>query len=186
MIQDGIKSYMATKQFDLSKIPSHVHNGTDTNKINQKDIIPSQKFTAFLVTTLTGAGTEIDTINNIPNFTRIDFNGFAANNAGGGAATKRAIITGLAVTGNCVAYYSNGTSTGTSPVPIIMASNALYVDSTDLTKAQVSAANIYLCYAVDNTGAVIVSTTVSFTSSTITFTTTVASGWKLQGSLVIS
>ena len=33
MIQDGIEAYMTRKQFTISNLPNHEHNGTDTKKI---------------------------------------------------------------------------------------------------------------------------------------------------------
>lgn len=43
MIQDGINRYMTIKQFTLSKIPAHEHNGSDTVKVpvsSIKEAIP--------------------------------------------------------------------------------------------------------------------------------------------------
>lgn len=33
LIQQGIETYMQNKQFTVSKIPAHKHNGTDTNRL---------------------------------------------------------------------------------------------------------------------------------------------------------
>lgn len=41
LIQQGIQKYMATKQFDLSKILNHLHNGKDSNKLPISSISPS-------------------------------------------------------------------------------------------------------------------------------------------------
>lgn len=38
-IQDGISKYLAEKQYGLSRIPFHIHNGVDTDHVSYKDLI---------------------------------------------------------------------------------------------------------------------------------------------------
>lgn len=184
MVQDGINSYMNQKQYNYSKIPQHTHNGVDTVQISQANIINNSKKTTFLTTTLVSGGTEIDTLANISNVSRIDFMGFIANNAGGGAATKRAIINSHAEIGQC--YFADSTQTYPVGKNIIQACNSMYIDSGTLANNRVSTSNSNFCYSTDETSAVLVNTIISYTNQTITLTTILASGWKLQGALIIT
>lgn len=195
IIQDELQKYATRNQYGVSKIPYHTHNGTDASKIEEKNIIQNKKTSSFLQTTLVTGGTEVDTIVNVPNLSSISFLGFAANNAGGGAATKRAIINGLAEIGRCSLYADSTTGfIPATPISILQTSNSMYVDSTDLTKNRVTATNgdltdsVYtglFCYTIDDTGTELVRTVVTYTNSIVTFTTTIASGWKLQGALIL-
>jgi len=185
-IQQGIQTFMRSGQFNLTKIQSHEHNGVDTVKIKRENIINSVKKTTLLIDTNTTGGSlvVIDTIPNVSNLNRINFAGFIANNATG-SATKRAIINGQAEIGQC--YFTDSVQVVPATQNSIEACNYMYVDSTDLTKNRVGASNqYYLCYATDDTGAILVTTTVAYTNQTITFTTTLAAGWKLQGVLIIT
>ncbi len=49
MMQEEILSYMNKKQFEVSKIPRHEHNGIDTTRIKENDLLPTDNFTASLV-----------------------------------------------------------------------------------------------------------------------------------------
>lgn len=194
IVQDELQKNATKNQYGVSKIASHIHDGIGSQRIFQKDIIPNTKSSAFLFTTLTSGGTEIDSINNVPNLTSISFMGFAANNATGGSATKRAIINGHAEIGTC--SLTNGTNNyiPTSGISILQMSNSMYIDSTDLTKNRVAATNGNVvngnytgifCYVIDDTNTVLVNTVISYTNSILTFTTVLASGWKLQGGLIL-
>jgi meiotically up-regulated gene 157 (Mug157) protein len=188
-IQQGIQDYMVKKQYDYSKIPSHEHNGTDTVKISQKNIINNNKVTIDFEATPPGG---IGTIPNIPNLSRITFMGVLANNASGGTATKRFILNGVAEVGNC--YYINGTTEVSTGTNIVAIENNMYVDSTDLTKNRVGAGNgldaqhtNYLIYAQDNTTTVIGAMTVTYDEKNITLNvSTLATGWLLQGFLILT
>lgn len=196
LIKAGIHDYMTDKQFNLSKIPSHTHDGKDTNKILQKNVIPNQKVMTFMIEDTS----ETFTISNIPNITRISFLGFAANNKSA-PATKRAIINGIAEFGNCFGFSGSGTNisfasnVSLTPEPI-QAYNYMYTDTSNLTKTRVGAGNgsysggVYtsmLCRAADDTGGDVVALEItSYTSSSITFTCTLTADWKLQGTLILT
>jgi hypothetical protein len=186
-IQNGIDSYMNQKQFNASKIPSHVHNGTDTVKISAVDIIQNVKYSTFIEEDIS----ETFVITNVfSNMSKISFAGFAANNADGTSATKRAIINGETHFGRCFKFGGSGSSIKVIPQTfnLIQSSNFMYVDSTSLTNNRVGATNDnFLAYALDNTGSVVASLFVqSYTNSSISMTVDLATNWKLQGSLIFT
>lgn len=182
---EQILAYMSKKQFQTSKIPIHEHNGIDTVKIKERNIISNDKITTFLIVDTT----ETFSIVNLPNSKSIRFVGFAANNATD-PATERCIINGgielgptygFSGTGSSIAYDNN------IPVPFIQYSNAMFVDSTDVAKNRVAATNQYFAYAVDDGSNVLVSAElISATQTSMTMTITLAATWKLQGSLIIT
>ena len=191
----AILDYMRNKQYTVSKIASHEHNGTDTIKIKRENIINSVKKTTFLVdTNTTGSPLVIyDTIPNIANVNNITFMGFVANNAST-SATKRAIINGQAEIGICQGF-SDATTLINLPQNVIQMCNFMYIDQTDLTKNRVGATNGdittqnpfgYFTFVTDDTGTNVVKTVVSYANSIISLKTTLAAGWKLQGALIIT
>lgn len=193
LIQNEINSYMNTKQYNVSKIPNHLHNGTDTNKINGADIVNNAKMYSFLVQTKS----ETFTITNlIPNINRISFYGFSANNADGSAATKRCLLNGEAYLGNCIEFSGessvmtgNKISAATTPrrKSIIQSSNALYTDTANFNKTKVAASGLNLLYCVDDTGAVVTQLTIlSWNGTSVTFEAYVASNFKIQGNLLFT
>ena len=195
-IQQGIKDYMDSSQYGVTKIPSHLHNGVDTSRISQKDIISSDIHFAFYIEDVS----EDFTINNVPKYiTELNFSGFAANNKVG-AATKRAIINGKVFFGKAYTYTGSGTAISMSSTPnvsysFIQSGNSMYVDSTDLTKNRVGASQgLYdpvahtggFVTVTDDTGAVVASLGVkSFVGDTITLTSFLGTNWKIQGLLTI-
>ena len=188
-IQQGIQTFMRNGQFNLTKIQQHEHNGTDTVKISQKNIINNNKVTIDFTATPPGG---IGVIPNIPNLSRITFMGILANNASGGTATKRFILNGVAEVGNC--YYINGTTEVSTGTNIVAMFNDMYVDSTTLANNRVGAGNgldaqhtNYLVYAQDNTATVIGAMTVTYDEKNITLNvSTLATGWLLQGFLILT
>ncbi len=188
MIDSRIEMFMRQKQFNLSKIPNHFHNGTDSNRIAEVDLEQNNKNISGLIfdtsetVTLTGL--------NLRNIKGITLLGFAANNADGSPATKRAIINGEAQFGKCFGFTGAGTGAiqiTTSKVgdPFIQMSNGMYVDSTDLTKNRV-AIGPNLARAVDDTAAVMASLTIDdYTYTSLTLTCVVATNWKLQANIII-
>lgn len=182
---EQILAYMARKQFETSKIPIHEHNGIDTVKIKERNIVSNDKISTFLIVDTT----ETFSIINLPNAKSVKFTGFAANNATD-PATKRCIINGgielgptygFSGTGSTISYDNN------IPVPFIQYSNAMYVDSTTLANNRVSSTNQYFAYATDEGANVLLSAELtSATQTSMTMTITLAATWKLQGALIIT
>ena len=194
LIHQEIQSDKRLSQFNYDKIPAHEHNGIDTVKISQANIINNNKITVDFAATSPGG---IGVIPNIPNLSRITFMGILANNASGGTATKRFILNGVAEVGNC--YYINGTTEVSTGTNIIAIENNMYVDSTDLTKNRIGAGNgldaqhtNYLVYAQDNTATtpttgLIGVMTVTYDEKNVTLNvSTLATGWLLQGFLILT
>jgi hypothetical protein len=146
IFQSELKNYSTQNMYSSSRIPVHIHNGIDSVKISESDLIRSNKFITSLVTTLVTGGTEIDTLTSIPNINRVTFMGFAADNASG-SATKRVIINGQAEIGQC--YFTDSTHTIPDTQNIIQMSNFMYVNSTDLTKNRVGSTGEVFCAATD-------------------------------------
>lgn len=187
MIEKKIQDFMSRKQFGFSKIQKHEHNGTDTIRVKEKDLLLNAKYNSFLICDTS----ETFTIINLPNISRVFFNGFAANNADGSPATKRAIINGHAEFGSCYGFFGTGSSISFDDskigVQLIQGSNSLYIDTSDLTKQRVGSTNQYFCYVPDDTGTIVVQVEITNpTASSFTMVVTLASNWKLQGSLIIS
>jgi len=87
-IQQGIETFMRNGQFNLTKIQQHEHNGTDTVKISQKNIINNDKYQlnfsiGYPFTTASPTGGSI-LLANLPNIAQMSFNGIAANEGNGG------------------------------------------------------------------------------------------------------
>ena len=192
----AIKDYATTNQYGVSLIPSHLHNGMDTNRINQTDIIPIPGYTSFFTENVS----ETFLLQNVPNVTRLEFSGFAANN-NIAPATKRAIVNGKVYFGKYYTYSGSGTiisvsATNNQAFQILNSGNSMYVDSTNLANNKVSATTGIFNPAtgdngfvtvVDETGSIVASMGVSsYAGNTITIVTHVATNWKIQGLLTLT
>lgn len=187
MVQDGIKSYMDQKQFNLSKIPTHSHMGTDAPRINENDLLPADQYSLSWVST----ASEVFRITKIPNFSLLTFYGIASNGAfGGGPYNEKATISGEArvgtvysITSNSgIDYYSNKASSST----YFQACTSAYTDVTSLAKQYVSTAGTYFAYVYDGTNDVVIGRITSVTEEYIEITVTLSSSWYLQGFFFLS
>ncbi len=172
-------------QYDVVKAPIHYHNGVDLPAISEVNIIHNSRYSSFIISDTT----EVFAINKIlPNLSRIQFIGFAANNAGGGAATKRAQINGQADFGKCFGFSGSGASlvlaTSSVGIPVIQASNYLYIDA---TSQRVGAGNEHLVLVNDGTSDVVkIDVSAVQPDNSVVFTITLAATWKVQGALIIT
>jgi hypothetical protein len=171
VIQDAKKVAQDTynnlgTQYGVASVPDHGHDGIGSNQINQKDIIANVGYTALFTLNSTPPLTTL--IPAPPNMTRLEIQGFAANNAVV-AATKRAIINGFAIFGRNYNLY--GSSLNGSIVtanilgaglPFIQSCNSMYVDSTSLTNNRVNADTLHVIYVKDDTGTVVTSLKVDY------------------------
>jgi hypothetical protein len=193
LMQDEIVKYMTIRQFNLSKIPSHEHNGLDTVKISQKNLINNNKYSVFV----SSIASETFTLSNLPNISQLFFNGIASNNASDMTVpgTLKATVIGQVQFGNCYGTPSvSGTVADISFAnvvePFVQSANDIYIDTTDLTKCRAGAANSYFVYVQDGTTPtpVVVATAkvVSYDNSTITITTTLEANWQITGTLILT
>lgn len=180
-IRGEIESYMTQKQFNLSKIQSHVHNGTDTSRISEKDLIIGDKIRTFLILDTS----ETLTIARVANISSMTFMGFIANNANGSPASNRAVINGQAEFGPCFGFGGTGSYVSYDnhiPIPFIQSSNSMFTGSAG---TRVASSNLYFCYAVDTSGEICKVEILSADKTTITMKATLGSNYKLQGALIL-
>lgn len=183
-------------RYGVATVPAHTHTGVDTNRINQKDIVQGVKYTALILQDTS----DNSTIGGIFNPIRISFQGFAANNADGSPATKRAIINGEINFGVC-AKVSDITppisiSTSGPGKPFMQSSNYMYIDSSDLTKNRVGAttdagndSDGYFVFALDDTGtpfATIQATSYDNQAGVLFLTSVVGTNVKIQGAFNVT
>lgn len=175
-------------RYNVASVPTHLHNGIDSVPISESDVIPGNKTLSGLLFDTSETITLVGL--NTANIRRIVYLAFAANNKTL-PATKRAIINGEVQFGRCYSFSGNGTGTiavETSRVgtPFVQICNAMYVDSTDLTKNRVHI-GAALAEATDDSGSNVVSLTLdNYDYNSLTLTCTLATDWKLQGNLIIS
>jgi hypothetical protein len=192
LITQGIETYMRNKQYTYSKIQAHEHNGTDTVRINENDLIPSDSFLAPIV--LGSAGNEIFTIAGIPNLSLITLYGVATNGAyGGGPYAEKATITGEARIGKVYKMTTlNGsgdtlTATNGSIANFYQACNSMYVNTSDSTKmfTGASSSNIAILTSDGTTVAASI-TIIAITDSSVTLDVKVTSQWYFNCYLFLS
>lgn len=183
-------------RYGVATVPTHTHTGVDANRINQKDIIQGLKYTALIVLD----ATETITIGGIFNPTRISFQGFAANNADGSPATKRAIINGEVNFGTCAKVVDTEPplviSTSGPGKPFMQSSNYMYIDSSDLTKTRVGTTTDagndsggFFVYSLDDTStpfAVVQVASYNNQLGVVTLDVLVASNVKIQGAFNVT
>lgn len=181
-------------RFGVAKIPTHTHNGVDSNQIPAENLIQGNKY----ISSIAEDTTETVTIGGIFNPVKIIFSGFAANNADGTPATKRAILNGEIDFGNCLEFSDLTppyvvTTSGTGK-PFLQFSNSMYVDSTSLANNRVSSAfgagaSGNFIYSLDSASAVFASAqATSFNNQLglLTIDFVVGTNVKIQGALVIT
>ncbi len=187
-------------KYSVAEVPNHTHTGTDTNRISYKDIIQGEKYNTTLVTEETDIPTGTLILGGVFNPTRIVFQGFAANNADGSPATKRAILNGEVNFGTCFNF-----GDATPPITIttsgpgnafMQSANSMYVDSTTLANNRVSttagagsSSTAYFVYSIDNTGTVFAEAQVtSFDNKLglLTIEFTLGTNVKIQGAFSVT
>lgn len=175
----------------VPKVPPHAHNGIDGLKIFEKDIIPNKKFYTSADTTLTAGDFVIDFVP-IPFITKIEFFGFAANNADGNPATLRSHINGTATFGDIgyIRSLSNQVSI-TKPkingksVNFFQVSNYAYLGTT-ANSFRVGDSSEYFVYATNGTSAVAIAQIQSWDDNVIRGSVALDTNWKITGTFIIS
>lgn len=169
-------------KYSVSQVPFHTHNGTDSTRINEKDMVHNVRN----ITQIVADSSETLILRNIPNISGISFTGFAANNAGGGSATKRLVITGNARFGRCYVLTGEGSSisvdTNVQGTPLIQASNYMFSNVT----GPVFTVGIgpYLAYGTEAGAVKAVIDIESYNNGSIILSVTLDTGWRMEGNLI--
>ena len=177
-------------QFTVSSTSFHTHNGTDSQRIKQNDVING---TLSMVNATTLAS-EVLIINLVQNINVLTLHGIAANGLG-----QKASITGTAQLGKCYIYNWAGDVT-TIPVTkgkyqsYLQSCSSTYLDASDIANVRVSATgtNIvpntdYIAYVLDNTGTVVASMQIiEWTGSSIKINTHLETNWYIKWYLSMS
>lgn len=177
-------------QFNVSQTSFHTHNGIDSQKIKQSNIIPSTTSVAHLLTQTS----ETFTIDTLQNITQLRLDGIASNGLG-----QKASINGSAQLGNCFLYspttvsVSELTTQGGSFEPFLQTFNEIYIDTTDLTNTRILASEGYIAAVADqnytNTALppnIATLEIIKWTGSSITFKSTLATNWFINFFLSMS
>lgn len=194
-VKEIVRQMLAEKStadsFAAYEVPNHIHNGLDSSRVSQADIVTGLKYS----TLLTEDESETFYLRGVFNATRLVFQGFAANNADGSPASHRALLNGEVNFGSGFQFSGTGSTitidgTGQS-VPFVQSSNGVYLDGTagspsDPTRTRVSASTDNFAYAEDNTSAVFASLQLlSYDGETLAIQAVVLSNVKIQGALTI-
>lgn len=178
---------LATAYDIPSSIPFHVHNGVDSPQINSVNIVNNIKYQSGITDSNVTGGTVTSTatLSKVPNISTITLSGFAANNAGGGAATKKALITGHAEFGKT--YVVSSAPSTLNPQQFFQYSNSIYIDTASLANTTVNTNSIRLVSVVNQASSTISEVNItSYRDGTLTITSILAAGWQLNCNLSIS
>lgn len=171
-------------KYGVSQVPFHTHNGTDSIRINEKDVTLSVRNYVRLIADENGTFS----IKNIPNVSTINLQGFAANNADGSPATERAIINGIAKFGRC--YNFSGTAptidanSNVQGIPFVQSSNSMYTDEGG-PSFRVAVGPLF-AYVTSGSGDKVLFTINSYNNGEINVTVVLDTNWKLQVDLIFS
>lgn len=177
IVQSELSQSKANSQFTVSKVPNHTHNGIDSPRVNEKSLSNGIKYVEFETFTTSG----FVTIKGISNFKELRFLGGAALVAS--PITKKAIINGFALFGTCYTATSSGAPQKSN---VIQTSNSLYIDTSSLTNSIVNIDTEVFAYVNDSTNDVAIMSVTSWDHQSITFQVTLATGWEIVGTLLIS
>lgn len=197
MMQEEIEKYMQRSQFKESKIPKHEHDGMDTQRIRENNLIPADNFVSHLV--MGTDGSEVFTISKVPNFSLLTFYGVATNGAYDPtpAYNEKASIVGEARVGN---LYNIDTISGTDiyslgpykdpttgiPVNFYQACTSTYLNIADETKLFAYASAAAFAAVYDGTGEVISASITDIKETSIEITVTVTASWWINGFFFLS
>lgn len=184
IIRDEYNKIQGLDQFSSFQTSSHNHNGTDSPKINQSNIVPSVRASG----SITFSQSTLYQLALTFNPTSVWFYGIAVNNSGS-SPTIRAHCVGNAQLGPSY-YFQPDTTTSVKiggPIQnIIQSSTSFLVDSSvnpPVVRALVDEGNLV---DVEYPTIVARATITAFTSESITVTVTVASGWVIIGNYLVT
>jgi hypothetical protein len=177
--EKGVKS-----KYTVTQVPFHTHNGTDSARINQKDIIKNiTNFGNFVAT----EGTSIVQINNVPNSSRITLSAIAF------ATSKQAVVNGYAAFGRCYDFNFGTTitptDTSTPGTPFIQMCSFSYITITGSGATLAVGSNVgtvpYIGYVNDGSEKVKMEV-IDFNNGVVFLQATVATGWTFGGNIIIN
>lgn len=192
LVKEEIVKYTYESQYNTSPVSAHTHNGTDSLRIYEKDIVKNSKYKlGFTSSDFLTPGGETFTITSLPNISRMDFHGFAANNADGTPATLRAVATGMAVFGTTYGNATTGIFTTIAPTStsgnFAQSGSSMFADSTTLANSRVGSTNDYFVYVVNGAAAIVATARInSYTVGAIKIQTVLASNWEITGYVTFS
>ncbi len=166
--------------FTTNKTPNHSHNGIDSPSINQVDILPNNKFRTSLIVS---GGTTVDTLSTgILNPTSIQLYGIASDGIGGRFSLAGRAEFGPGFETDGVSVFPIGTVPGPS---LVVAEVCSYVFNRGST-TRVGAAGFLALGNDDSITQILKITITAWTSTSVTFESTVADGWTVTTFLLIS
>jgi len=187
----ALDQYVSQKTYLLPKVVPHKHDGVDNIKINAQNVVPNNKYVAFI--TITAGGGDV-TINGITNPSQVLFYGIARNPVSG-IVTYKAQLFGNAQLGNC--FQEQGGISGISPAyslkipsPTIQIGSCTFFDGFSgawiphVNEDQTTNNFIVL---FDSSANLVASATIkSFTNTSIVLSTKCDAGWLVEGSIIIT
>lgn len=181
-------------RFDgVTAVVEHYHDGIDSPRVNESNIAPGTKHNS----NLNMAENETFRLKNIKGVKTLTFHGYAANNVGGVAATKRAKIDGTAVFGTCYRLQGNGTEispdTSVPADSFTQGSSYVYIEQSTVdgnpnvaTGTRVGTSSIHFAYAAPGGVEVAAARVVAVEQDAIVIKVELASGWQIFGSVILS
>lgn len=163
------------RQYGVTKIPYHVHNGTDSAPVNESNLTLGTKLHSVLNTTVSA----VFTLRNVPNVRRIAFHYLGSDGVDVSAGQGEAIF------GKC--YGFSGTdediviTTSGAGVPFMQGCSVLKALAAGGGKAAIS--NLYIAALPDGDAIIEL---VSYNNGTLTFAATVQPGTEFHADIMIS
>ncbi len=180
IVQEIYQKNATSREFSVSTTNFHTHNGTDSQRVKQNDLING----TTSIISLNIFATETDILDTIQNVTQITLNGIASNNYGQ-AVSQKAVLNGHAQLGNCFNYSQttvNSTHIKTigNYKPFLQTFDSMFIDTTDLTKAKVGAGAGHFVYVLDGGGNVVAQIDIiKWTGTSIILQTTLSTHWQV-------
>jgi len=189
IIQEEIGGYMSRKQFNVSKIPKHEHNGTDSSRIRENNLLSADNFIGSFV--MGNDGDEVFTISKIPNLSLVKFYGVATNGAfGGGPYDEKASVSGEIKIGKLYQidtqsgtdYYSSGSPLTNDYYQACTSHyNKVSTGASFVRSASDAFVSIY-----DGTSTVASASVTSIKDNSLQITVDISSNWYIQGFFFLS
>lgn len=185
LIQSEIQRYMVQKQYAVSKIPNHVHNGSDAPKISQNNIIRNTGVTGSV--TFSAVDTYSLGLPSNPRFVSVE--GMIVDTLTGAPDRYRVFTQGKAVLGGGV-YMQPGTNRSTivdpryAPQPIIQSASSILTDDNSGTTyyAQTSEGNIVF---MDNPVGTVIARLTSYNDTELIITViSLPTNWRIEVNVI--
>lgn len=190
IVREEVNRITNKSRFEMKSIPRHAHDGIDSLKIIEDNIILTQKLIAQLILD----SSETFTLRNVYNVGRISFHGIAYQSPL--PTTKKASISGEVIFGKCAQFTGSGSSIAISALPIVssevngntsafvQSSNYVYLDTGNLINSGVGSSAFLV--EVLSEGLLVARLTLnSYKGDDLQFTVMLAENWILNGTIII-